>query len=226
MSCGKVEATCETSYPFADSLEYTFVCSAPFEFMFRSPGSEYGHFVAQEIRYPLQSGINAVSIPAGKSKVTVVSNVSIRIETRPSGAVSILRGPLLFALEIQSKDDTVKSLPFDDAKGSGRDFADKRLIDHRLTNTSAWNVAIDPSTLEYHPQERFTQSGSAFLSKDTAYMTVKGCEVEWPLHLGVTPDWPPRAPKRISEVKQYRLIPYGRAKLHMSELPVINLNDD
>ncbi|KAJ6441195.1 putative AC transposase [Purpureocillium lavendulum] len=96
----------------------------------------------------------------------------IRTEARSNNTVAVFHGSLLYALELRTK--TTSSYPH---------------------ATSAWNVAVDPSTLEYHglrgsrlPDPVFAQGAPP------NYMTVDGCEIEWDLHLGLS----------------YRLIPFHR----------------
>lgn len=59
-----------------------------------------------------------------------------------------------------------------------------------------------------------------------SHLIVQGCEVAWPLlQDNVAPGAPPTNSKCLSAAETYHLIPYGAAKVHMSELPVIDLSD-
>ena len=54
-------------------------------------------------------------------------------------------------------------------------------------------------------------------------MTVRGCEIRWAVRESVAPDLPPRGENCQGEIKDYKLIPYGLAKVHMSELPIVKM---
>jgi hypothetical protein len=58
------------------------------------------------------------------------------------------------------------------------------------------------------------------------YMTANACLIDWPLFMGVVPDAPIAKGDRkcFGDVFQAKLVPYGSAKLHMAELPTIDLS--
>lgn len=91
-----------------------------------------------------------------------------------------------------------------------------------------WNIAIDPSSIQYHTtNDSGIQRGFSNLAADrgpTNWISVKGCEIDWPVKEGVAPDLPPKSPKCVTKKQTYRMIPYGLAKIHMSELPTVKLS--
>ena len=234
---GQLSVSCETNYPFGNTLIYKVKSNTECELYVRVP-SWYVHDKSlisvnggrpDSLSPNSKTGLHQVKIPAGESTITYVIGTKVCIEPRSNGAVSIHHGNLLYALEISSSTVTAPPHHFNDPRGPPyADFPFSEIKDSQLTNMSPWNVAIDPSTISYFGIDStkatdlclpvFAQSASP------TYMTVKGCEVEWPLYLDATPDWAPKEPKCTGSVKEYRLIPYGGAKLHMSELPVVKLD--
>ena len=104
--------------------------------------------------------------------------------------------------------------------------------DVAITNSSAWNIGIDPSTLVFHRQS--TKNGLknpiwGYQAPPT-YITGKGCEIDWPLYNGVPAPLPAlpagvTTRKCTGKVVDVRLAPLGSLKIHMSELPVVDVKD-
>ena len=218
---GKVQIECETQYPFGDCLTYRTSAEKGFDLYVRIPQWAKGQ-IDGKMSKPDPTGLCKIPISEGSSEIIVNLQTDIRVVTRSTGAVSIYHGNLLYALEIKSSAQVTPPHHFRKALEKPYDIPNPRVRDHYLDNTTPWNIAIDPSTLALHqsgdlPVPVF-EEGCA-----PTYMTVKGREIEWPLYLDATPDVPPKNPKATGEVKEYRLIPYGAAKLHMSEIPVIKV---
>lgn len=102
------------------------------------------------------------------------------------------------------------------------------------TDSSAWNYAIDPSTLVYHGPNGTVASAFYKLANPVfapgappGYITAQACEIDWPLYLGSIPGYPPTgdAKKCLGGVKKVKLVPYASAKTQMAELPVIDLGN-
>ena len=111
-----------------------------------------------------------------------------------------------------------------------------------LTNTRPWNIAIDTSTLEFHaspdddsgdevgyrrreeyelPKEVWSRGGPP------SFITGRGCHIVWPLDKGV-PAAVPLADEHgnrecLGLPVDVVLRPYGSLKIHMAELPVVDL---
>lgn len=231
----EVTASCETLYPFDNVLQYRLESPVDFDFYIRVPT----WYIPNETRISLNnspatpvkpdstSGLHRIKLPAGTSTVKFSIGIPTRIETRSNKAVSIYRGNLLYALEIGSTSTSQPARPFDNARGPPLpNTHHKSVRDHFLSNTTPWNTAIDPKSLKFSGPGNVASDSRVFSpDADGPAFTVQGCEVEWPLYLDTTPDWPPVKPKCIGEPTEFRLVPYGSAKLHMSELPVIDLEN-
>ncbi|KAK3614256.1 hypothetical protein LTR56_027374 [Elasticomyces elasticus] len=238
LSGGKVTVTATTAYPFLEQLSYTITATAPFDFYVRVPawaGSSSSLSVGNNSCQPLSpdpaTGLHKLSIPRGTATVSYLVSSSIRTESRENDTVAVYKGPLLYALDISNTNTSTLPKPFNDPSTYfNASYAPPESRDWEYHNTSAWNYAIDPSTLTYHSPEDVSASyelvNPIFASGVApGYMTVRGCEIEWPLFLGSVPGYPPtsEAKKCVSAAQEVRLVPYGSAKTHMAELPVIDL---
>lgn len=232
---GTVSVSVDTNYPFSDTLTYSVDSSVPFTLYLRIPSSASagGSIVVNGgndiIPSPDQhTGLHSLSLSAGQSTVVLNLNISYRVETRPSGAVSVLRGNLLYVLYVNSTATTTLPHAAGDEGGAGLDYlgyVSPDLKDTRYNATSAWNVAIDPSTIQYNaPDPNAAIDYPAFgINGVSNSMTVQGCTVAWEYKSGsTTPDLPPQSPQCVGNMTQYTLVPYGVSKVHMSELPVIS----
>ena len=109
---------------------------------------------------------------------------------------------------------------------------------YNLSNTLPWNIAIDTSTLIFHaspndvngdgegeeyilPKEIWSRNGPP------SFITGRGCQIEWPLDKGVPAAVPLADAKgrRVCTGPAVKVVlrPYGSLKIHMAELPVVDL---
>ena len=230
----KVTVKCDTLYPFANKLTYTINADGEFDLYLRVPDwydststivSTSGAS-SSSVKPDSQTGMHSLRISHGSTTVTYTIGTKIRTEARANSTVSVFYGNVLYALDVG--DTRTSSLPHSsgDAKGpgiSGLPFA--QLRDYYISNTSAWNVAIDPTTLSYHGIDDTSSLPTPVFEYGAAknYISVQGCEIAWDLYLGATPSWVPKDRTCIGSPKEFRLIPYGTSKVHMSELPVVDL---
>ncbi|KAH6637165.1 hypothetical protein F5144DRAFT_486376 [Chaetomium tenue] len=239
---GRVVVKCETEYPFSNRLRYIVDAESDFDLYLRFPswGMLSKSFLslaadgASVESLPMSpnadTGLLRVSVPKGHSMLEYYIDSAVRVEQREraDGAVSVYVGNVLYALDVGGSVTTTLPHRYWDVRGKGTDEFSKyeNVKDNYYNFTKPWNIAIDPSTLEYHRGDADTgiQRGFSALEADrgpTNYLTVQGCEIDWPVREGVAPDVPPKNPTCVTERQTYRMIPYGLAKIHMSELPVI-----
>lgn len=156
----------------------------------------------------------------------------IRVVPRANDTVAVYRGNLLFSLDLGQSNTSTYPHAYMDPGSPGLDFIPfPQARDYYMENTKPWNVAIDVSTLEYFPMkqgEELPNPAWAYQEESEArgpYINVRGCLIAWDLYLNSTPGPPPAKNNRtcLGEVKVWRMIPFGRAKVHMSELPTIEL---
>lgn len=233
VSGGNVKIRCDTQYPFAMSFTYTIQTEKDFDFYFRVP--EWAQIstvslvnagsAAAQANPDRNAGMHRFSIKAGQATLQIRLGTKVRLEERPRDTTSVFYGNLLYALDVGY--EVTSTLPhayFDPKSGGIGGLPFKQLRDDYVNSTKEWNIAIDSSTIKYYglPAEGAANVPNPVFEDHAAptYMTVEGCTIKWDLHLGVTPDWAPQDRTCTGPKKTYRLIPYGSAKVHMTDLPV------
>lgn len=234
----KVTIVTDTNYPFDLDIVYSITTDAPFDFYVRVPGwadlaqsSTTTGNSTTKVDPDGESGMHKVGrISAGSTTVAYNLSTSIRIEARANDTVAVHYGPLLYGLSISSENSS--SVPYDYTTNEpmAEGYAPPEARDWTILNTSAWNYAIDPSTLEYY------YDGEAAPGKTVAnpiwspgappnYMTVQACLIDWGLYVDSVPGLAPLAEDRecLGDAVEVELRPYGSTKLHMVDLPTISL---
>ncbi|KAJ5641366.1 hypothetical protein N7490_005366 [Penicillium lividum] len=225
----KVSIDCETDYPFSNTLSYTINSDTSFDLYLRVPNWSTG-VSTQGLETPSKdpiTGLMEFKISSGTTKFTYTLGMEMKITPRANDTISVYRGPLLYALYI--KPDISSSPPkfYNTQSEYPAGTYPPQAQDHVLLNTTEWNVAIDPTTLEYQPgsgtlPEPAFQDGALPM-----YMTAKGCLIDWPMFRGAVPGSPIPKEDRVclGDAFNVTLRPYGSAKLHMSEIPTMDLSE-
>lgn len=236
-----VSVITDTNYPFDLNIVYNVTTDAAFELYVRVPGwadqsktttTVAGNGTAVAVTPDAESGLHLVgTMPKGNTLVSYQLSTSVRVEPRSNSSVAVYYGTLLYGLSIASKNSS--SIPYDYTTNApmAAGYAPVEARDWTIINTSAWNYAIDPSTLVYH------YSGEAAPGKSLAnpiwspgappnYMTVQACLIDWSLYLDSIPGLVPLEADRacIGDSVEVELRPYGSTKLHMVDLPTVDLS--
>ncbi|EED81549.1 predicted protein [Postia placenta Mad-698-R] len=200
--------TVKTDYPFGSTLIYEVTSSAPFTFYIRIPSwAQLTSTIAvnggdaSALSPDTSSSLQSVRVGAGITSVELFLDMQTEIEQRSNGSIAVYRGPLLYAVDLGHNDTTtlamrssgplefLETLP--NVPAADLTLYDNHTHDHTWVVTTPWNVAIDPSTLEFHEQ---TISELPYYVWETGAqpqsMTATACEVEWPTLLGDA-NWPP-----------------------------------
>ncbi|KAJ9643696.1 hypothetical protein H2204_001841 [Knufia peltigerae] len=226
----KVRIKCETNYPFTNYLNYEIKARSAFRFSFRVPGwavlDESNVWVDSGKAHRLEpdgsTGLHTMIVPAGRTRIEVLFGAQVRIEQRANDTVSIYHGALLYALSIAG--DYSYSRP---ARYPG-DSAPQRARDWTILPREPWNVAIDVSTLKFY---EYPNRYAEWLphpiwheERPPVSISVLACELDWELKDGYAPN-PPLPGHRNCTGRAFpvELRPYGSAKLHMAELPTVDL---
>lgn len=229
---GAVTITCDTKYPFDMTLTYTVNAKSDFDFYLRVPdwansftitAKRDAETVSDVVEGKNQRGMQKISLKAGTTNVKYVIATQISTEARSGDTVAVFFGNMLYALDVGFSQTSSYPHAYNNPKGPGLDYLPfKQLRDYYIKSTKPWNVAIDPSTLKYNGADGQQLKDPIFEhGAPPNFMTVQGCEIKWGLYMDTTPDWPPADRKCTGERKTYRLIPFGAAKVHMSDLPVV-----
>lgn len=236
LSSGKIMVEATTAYPFLDDIEYIVTAEGTADFYFRVPwwaGSESSitiDGVTSLVKPNPATGLHKVEVQSGRNSVSYRLQSSIRTERRANDTVAVYKGALLYAIEIKhTRKSTRPRIYQHPEERHSHDYAPAQSRDWIFANASAWNIAIDISTLRWHaPPIRHVAklSHQIFSHKGNyGYMTAQGCEIDWPMLIDGLPADPLTGDARmcIGARVEVKLIPYGAAKTHMAEIPVIEL---
>jgi len=238
----EVTITEETDYPFNGSVVLTVRTNEPVRFPveMRIPGWADSATVAFKGKtIAVKGGQNFKIKERWKNGDRIVLEIpmNIRIEKRYNNSLSILRGPLYFALRIEKEYKKVKI--------NYNNFEFKGSTDWEIYPESAWNygLLIDTNnimrdlqlTVNSIGKYPFTDRGDMIWSADSGRYVVS--DQEAPLVLtarGIKiPDWkmkdnsadiPPLSPlKPEGDPEIITLVPYGCARLRITEFPVMDI---
>lgn len=236
----QVQISCDTKYPFDNSLDYSITASQAFDLSLRFPdgydpssSSITVNGVVQAVSPDPHTGMTVVSIAKGSTSLSYeLQPASIRVVPRANSSVAIYHGSLLYALDVGQSVTTLNP----DARRMARQavpIAPFEPHDYKITNLSQWNMAIDTSTVEYH-------SGSDNSSADSSLpsplwtpsgppnsITARACPIDWPLYKGLPAPVPlpiNGSRKCTGPAVDVTLRPFGSLKIHMAELPTVNLS--
>jgi len=238
----KVTITEETDYPFNGSVKLTISADKAVRFPIdlRIPGW------ADSITIKFKS--KTISAKGGKSykinekwmngdQITIEIPMNIRVENRYNKSISILRGPLYFSLRIDKEYKKV-TINYDN-------FGYKGSVDWEIYPKSAWNygLVIDRGNLKRglnlkeNPvgEYPFADKGDMIWSADSGkyilvtkdaplVLTARAIRLpEWTMKNN-SADIPPLSPvKPAGDPEVITLVPYGCAKLRITEFPVMDI---
>lgn len=226
-----VKLEVKTAYPFRDQISITVTVSKPvaLPLYLRLPGWATstsllcdGTLIKNEPRDPQASYLRFwesdragnVSVWSGTKKLTLTFPMSARIQERDGGAVAVERGPLVYALGIETEWRKLrdrKGIPF---------------ADWEVYPKSPWNYALEID--RGHPEKslRFVEhvvGSQPFSIKGAPVVaTIQGRRLPgWTIARGAAAP-PPVSPVRSdAPLEPIALVPYGCTDLRISEFPVL-----
>ncbi|KAK4998128.1 hypothetical protein LTR66_002607 [Elasticomyces elasticus] len=234
---GAVKLDCRTDYPFGNVLYYNISADGAFDFHVRVPSwykpsgssiSISGGSSASLSPDP-HTGLHKIRLN-GSGTLEYRLGSDIILEQRANETVAVRHGALLYALEIGSANTSTLPKNYANKTYYPENYAPAQARDYTILNTSAWNVAIDPCTLALADRNVDRSELSNPISAPGApptSITALGCLIDWPLFRGSVPGAPPTRENKtcLGDAFPVRLVPYGSAKLHMAELPTIDLGN-
>ena len=228
-----IRIRCKTNYPFTNFLTYFIRARHAFRFSVRVPswanlttsGYEFSNDGTQIPLSPSNhTGLHTFTMPAGKTQLEVWFGASVRTESRGSDSIVVHHGSLVYSLA--PRGDYISTRP-------GRypgDQAPDQARDWTILPTEPWNVAIDPTTLKFYQYDnRYDDVLPNPIWADRAppvSISALACQIDWTLTDG---GWAPEAPLMggrncTGPAFVVELRPVGSAKLHMVELPTVDLS--
>jgi uncharacterized protein len=232
----------ETDYPFKGLVRLIMESdkSVRFSLHLRIPGWADQGVIKYKGKEITEKGGSTVKLFARwdpHDTVTLELPLNLRVEKRYNNSLSVLRGPLYFSLRIDKEYRNVK-INYDN-------FAYKGSVDWEIYPKSSWNygLMIDKNNLTRGvdllenevSKYPFADKGDMIWSADSAkyvpwdkdaavVITTRGMKIPgWTLkdNSADVPPLSPVKPEGTAEVIQ--LVPYGSAKLRITEFPVIDL---
>lgn len=168
LSGGSVNVSCTTAYPFLDELSYDIIANAPFVFYIRVPAwagvassISIGSNSSTALSPDPETGLHKLSLPKGTSTVSYNLSSTIRALSRENDTVAVYKGALLYALDVMNTNSSTLPKPYNNPSTYYPDtYAPSQSRDWKYHNASAWNFAIDPSTLVHHGPNSTTASST------------------------------------------------------------------
>jgi virulence-associated protein VagC len=238
----EVTITEETDYPFNGSVQLTISTEKAVRFPVDLRIPEWADSVTISYKgksVMVKSGSNFKINEKWKNgdQITLEIPMKLRIEKRYNNSLSVLRGPLYFSLRIDKEYKSVK-INYDN-------FAYKGSVDWDISPKSAWNygllidrgnimrgLKITENAVGMYP---FADKGDMIWSADSikyipcaqdapVVITARGIKIpEWTMKNN-SADIPPLSPvKPVGDPEIITLVPYGCARLRITEFPVMDI---
>lgn len=232
----------ETDYPFKGSIKLTISTNKPVKFplYLRIPGwadTVSINFKNKSIKGKAGSTVKILEKWFDGDQVTMEIPMNIRTERRYNNSLAILRGPLFFSLRIAKEYKSVK-INYDN-------FGYKGSVDWEINPKSDWNygLMIDPGnvTRGINVTENnigkypFADKGDMIWSNDSSkyilwekdapvIIKTRGVKIPGWIMKNNSAEIPPLSPVTPEGDPQIiELVPYGSAKLRITEFPVMDI---
>ena len=201
----------ETNYPFENSVRYKISADTDFTFVVRIPS------FAQNVTIngkPSTNGDATFSIKRGYTEIQIAFETTPYFQNRPHDLQAVRCGSLIFSVPI----DLDKKIYEYEANGVTRKFP---YCDYEFIPNSKWNYAYCANRLSLQTKGVGHIPFSTENPPVVVQATVK--EIPWGLEDGYETVCAkkPESIEPISDAQDVTLIPYGCAKLRMTELPLI-----
>lgn len=213
-----VSVELETEYPFREELQFTVKTDKPVTFPLQLRIPEWTKEATIEIDgktapVKVTDGFHVIDRTwDGETTFALTLPMTVEQVSRPNGAVSILRGPLLYALPIGEEWKQVNQ---------DQPYREKPHADWEVYPTTPWNYALtSPEQINF--SEKPLASPVFSPANAPVSGTVAGKKVpEWQEENGSAQLTPASPLKASGETEELTLIPYGCTSLRIGEFPIV-----
>lgn len=201
----------ETNYPFENTMRYTVEAERPFRLKIRLPSFAKNLAVNGKMG---KRRLLSFDIHPGKTEIRISFRAEPHFIKRPHGLTAVRCGSLLFSVPIRYEKKMLEYI---------RDGVERKFpyCDYELIPTSNWAYAYCRGPLE----RRERGVADIPFSESCPPVTVRAtaAPIDWGYEDGFDSVCAkkPHSRKPLSEPVTLELIPYGCAKLRMTELPLI-----
>jgi len=210
-----VEIAVTTDYPFADTITFVVKTTGDLPFYMRIPSwaTAATYTVNGKSDQATAGTIQKVLAPAGTTTVVLTLPMKFRIVNRPTGGVSVYRGPLLYSLNIGENMKQTKNYYLNSS-------------DYVITPTKPWNFALKVNSRDLESSFKFSYKGSVgplpfSETGSPVQVSAQGRQINWGVdrHAAVNP---PASPvTATTPLVNLQLLPFGAVRLRMTELPTL-----
>ena len=211
-----VRVVLDTYYPYRGKLTYTVCAQSPvtFDLDIRVPAFAQTMTVDGEA-VSIKRGFYTLRREwSGESRVTVELTFAPRLVNRPHDLRTAEYGPLVFALKVENKKKMVEYV----RSGVDRTFP---YCDWELSPVSEWQYGFADTALEVVEHDL---QDSAF-TEEHPMLTLRAnmARIDWGYRDGYINVCAktPRSRRALEEPIAVELVPYGCAKLRMTEMPMV-----
>ncbi|HEX3813514.1 MAG TPA: beta-L-arabinofuranosidase domain-containing protein [Mycobacteriales bacterium] len=203
-------------YPFADRVQIAVVAEdgAEFAIRLRIPAWVDGASIAVDDQAPMPAAAGSI-VPVrqdwgGRHQITLLLPAGTRVESRPGEAVAVSRGPVLFALAVG---EDWRQVGGQEPHGTWE-----------IHPTAPWNYSLelDPADPDAALRVETTPVAGSVFSTDGAPIRLHGrarIVPRWTLEHGAAAAPPPSPCPGTGPAVEATLLPYGAARLRVTDLP-------
>lgn len=203
--------TLKTDYPFQNSAKYSIEAERAFNLIIRIPSFAENLTVNGEA---VKTKDISLSIQKGKTEIHLAFDVPVRLKERPHQLNAVQAGSLLFVLPVPFQKKRIEYT----RRGVERKYP---YCDYELIPTGDWNYAFRNTafSVQYNGVSEIPFSGSHPPVTVTAEMQ----KIDWGTKATQKTICrkTPQSLTAIGSTETKTLIPYGCAKLRMTEMPLI-----
>ncbi len=211
LSSEGVKIELETNYPFENKMHYYIDAEKDFNFAIRIPSFAKNLKVNGE---DAEIKDLEFSIKQGKTEIEIEFETTPFLKERPNNLYALQMGSLLFSVPVSYE----KKMREYVKKGVERKFP---YCDYEFIPKSSWNYGFSDGDFEI----KFNKIDNIPYSQSNPPVTIKANmqQIKWGLKFPYRSiaRKTPKSAKPISEFQKIELIPYGCAKLRMTEMPIL-----